>query len=253
MHKTCPLLTALGIITAVPAYADNLPPVTPYRPSVASPAQLPAPGQLELELGGLSARGGGDRRDSLPYQLKLAFSDKWGILIGGEAAVADRQGDERTSGFGDTTFTVKRTWVLDEPTAVGLELAAKAPTAGDGIGSGKADYTINGIFSRDLGSVHMDLNLNETRQGAPDAGTGRMQAGWASSFSTQIADKWTATTELSGMRQKNAPHTVQLLAALTYSPTPRMAIDVGVAKGLASVSQDWSLFGGIVLPLANLR
>jgi|GEM_PF-3354897 len=30
--------------------------ITPYRPSVSSPAQLPVAGQLELELGGIHVR-----------------------------------------------------------------------------------------------------------------------------------------------------------------------------------------------------
>ncbi|HWT71487.1 MAG TPA: transporter [Oxalicibacterium sp.] len=245
------LILAAAASVSLPAAADTLPPVTPYRPSVASPAQLPSPGQLELEMGGLSVKTDGDHRDSLPYQLKLALSDQWGLLLGGEALVSDRQGGERSSGFGDTSFTLKRAFALDDKTGLGLELTAKAPTARDGLGSGKADYTLNGIFSKDVGALHMDLNLNETRLGAIDPGTGRMQTGWAASFSTALDERWTATAELSGTQQARAAHTAQLLAAVTYNPTPRMAIDVGVAKGLTDASQDWSLFSGIVLPLAN--
>lgn len=245
-------ILALAAAVALPAIADDAPPVTPYRPSVASPAQLPAPGQLELEVGGLSVKADGGRRDSLPYQLKLAFSEEWGVLLGGEALVSARDATGgRTNGFGDTTMTLKRAFLLDDTTGLGLELTAKAPTAKNSIGSGKSDYTLNGIFSKDLGDVHMDLNLNATRLGAIDPGTGRTQTGWASSFSMPIAEKWVATTELSGTRQSGAPHTALALAALTYSPTPRMAIDFGVAKGLNDASQDWSFFSGIVVPIAN--
>jgi hypothetical protein len=241
----------LALILALPAYADELPPVTPYRPSVASPAQLPAPGQLELEMGGLSEKSDKERRNSLPYTLKLAFSEEWGVLLGGDAFVSDRQNGARTNGFGDTSITLKRAFALEDKTAFGLELTAKAPTAKDALGSGKADYTLNGIFSKDVGEMHMDLNLNQTRLGAIDPGTGRMQTGWAASFSTTLKEKWTLTSELSGTRQSNVPNTAQLLAAVTYNPTPRLAIDIGVAKGLTNASQDWSLFSGIVLPLAN--
>ncbi|HEX2604337.1 MAG TPA: transporter [Oxalicibacterium sp.] len=246
------LLLPLSLMLALPAYADELPPVTPYRPSVATPAQLPAPGQLELEMGGLSVKNDSERRNSLPYTLKLAFSEEWGVLLGGEAFVSDRQNGEHTNGFGDTSITLKRAFALEDKTALGLEFTAKAPTAKDELGSGKADYTLNGIFSKDIGELHMDLNLNQTRLGAIDPGTGRMQTGWAASFSTSIKEQWTLTGELSGTRQANAPNTAQLLAAVTYNPTPRLAIDIGVAKGLTNASQDWSLFTGIVLPLANL-
>ncbi len=248
--KSC--LLALAVAIALPAVADDLPPVMPYRPSVASPAQLPAPGQLELEVGGLSAKTNGERRDSLPYQLKLAFSEEWGVLFGGEALVSARDASgERTRGFGDTTITLKRAFLIDDATGFGLELTAKAPTARDSIGSGKSDYTLNGIFSKDIGDLHMDLNLNATRLGAIDPGTGRTQGGWASSFSMPVSDKWVATGELSGTHQSGTPNTALALAALTYSPTPRMAIDFGVAKGLNDASQDWSFFTGIVVPVAN--
>jgi hypothetical protein len=247
------LLVSLFVLNiALPALADDLPPVTPYRPSVASPAQLPALGQLELEMGGLSEKKGSERRNSLPYQLKLAFSDQWGVVLGGEAYISDRQNGRHTNGFGDTSVTLKRAFAIDDKTGLGLELTAMAPTAKDALGSGKADYTLNGIFSKDFGALHMDLNLNETRPGAIDPGSGRMQTGWAASFSTPLDERWTATGELSGTRQAHEPNTAQLLAALTFNPTPRLAIDVGIAKGLTHASQDWSLFSGVVLPLANL-
>ena len=70
---------ALFAVAHAAAHADDEAAITPYRPSVSTPAQLPSPGQLEFELGGLaSSFSGGARRDSLPYTFKLAFSDEWG-------------------------------------------------------------------------------------------------------------------------------------------------------------------------------
>lgn len=243
------LTFAAALSCTLPAWADDLPPVTPYRPSVASPAQLPAPGQLEFEIGGLSEKD--NRRGSLPYLFKLAFSNEWGVLLGGDAYVSAHDDSGRHDGFGDTTVTLKRAFLVDDTTGYGIELTTKAPTAKDSIGSGKSDWTLNGIYSKDLGALHMDLNLNATRLGAIDPGTGRTEWGWASSFSTQFAEKWTATGEVSGTHQSGTRNTALALAALTYSPTPRLAIDFGVAKGLNNASQDWSVFTGIVMPVAN--
>lgn len=242
----------LAAACCVPAFADDGAAVTPYRPSVSSPAQLPAPGQLELEMGGLHARTNDDRRGSLPYQLKLAFSDQWGVLLGGEGYVSSREDGSRASGFGDTSMTLKHAFLIDDATAFGLEFTSTIPTAKDSIGSGKADYTLNGIFSKDLGNIHMDMNLNATRIGAPGSGEGRMQTGISSSFSMPIAEKWGATAELSGTHQHGVPGTAQCLTALTYSPDKRMAIDFGVLRGLNHASPDWGLFAGIVVPIANL-
>ena len=233
--------------------ADAADAILPYRPSVASPAQLSVPGQLEFEVGGLATKTGATRRASLPYTFKLAFTPAWGVLLEGEAAVRARDATgRRETGVGDTTLVLKRAFLLDSATALGLELGWKLPTAKNAIGSGKSDLSLNGIVSRDLGVVHMDANLGATRLGASDPGTGTVQTGWAASFSTPVSARWGATAELSGTRLRGAPATAQLLLAATYSPTPRLAIDVGMARGLTGASADWSLFSGLVVPLGKL-
>src|SRR5471032_179056 len=248
------IFALISAASARAAAADAVaPPVTPYRPSVSTPAQLPAPGQLELELGGLSARSADGQRGSLPYTLKLAFSEEWGVLVGGEAFVTQpNDGGGRGRGLGDTQLVLKRAFPVDSETAFGLELGAKVPTAKDRIGSGKADYSLNTIYSKDYGQLHMDANLNATRMGAVDAGTGRVQAGWSASFSLPVAERWGATGELSGARRAGAGSSAQLLVAATYNPSKRLAIDFGAAKGLNRAAQDWSVFSGFVVPLARL-
>lgn len=126
---------------------------------MSSPAQLPAVGQLEFEAGLLSARDGGARRDSVPVLFKLAFSPQWGVLVGGDALVSGRDdAGNRTRGLGDTSVELKRAFLIDSASAFGLELNAKLPTARDSIGSGKADYMFNTIFSKDLGRMHLDAS-----------------------------------------------------------------------------------------------
>lgn len=238
------LLCLTLIASGVCAHADEFAPVTPYRPSVSTAAQLPAPGQLELEMGALAARGDGERRDSLPYQFKLAFDDRWGLLIGGEAFVR-APGDR---GVGDTSVVVKRAFVVDEGNAFGVELGVKVPTAKTGIGSGKSDTTVNTIYSHDFASVHMDLNLNATRLGDVDPGTGRTQSGVSAAFAAPLDEHWGATWEWSGTRRTGTASTAQLLGALTYSPSKQLTFDLGLAKGKAD---SWSLFTGAVMPLAK--
>jgi hypothetical protein len=238
--------------TALPLHAQD-DAVLPYRPSVSSPAQLPVPGQLEFETGVLASRSDASRRASTPYTFKLAFNEQWGVLLGGEYYVASHdQGSARLRGVGDTTLVLKRAFLLDDASALGLEFGAKAPTAKAGIGSGRSDYSINAIVSRDFGALHLDANLNATRLGDYDAGTGRVQGGWSTSFSTEVAGHWGATAELSGTRRDGTRSTAQLLLAAAYSPSKRLVFDFGVARGLTSASQDWSLFAGVVMPLARL-
>jgi len=246
-------VTLAFAMSCLPGQAQDDGAVTPYRPSVSSPAQLPLPGQLEMELGGLAGKAAGTRRDSLPYQFKLAFNPQWGVLLGGEAYVDARDGSgTHARGLGDTSIALKRAFLIDDATAFGLEFGMKLPTAREAIGSGKKDYTLNGIFSKDLGDVHMDANLNFTRLGLVDAGSGRTQTGLSAAFSMPVADRWGATAELSGSRRACAASTAQALLAATFSPNRRLAFDFGALKGLNAASPDWTFFAGVVFPIARL-
>ncbi|MBC7501929.1 MAG: transporter [Herminiimonas sp.] len=247
------LLFLCASLISLAAYADDETAVTPYRPSVSSPAQLPVAGQLELELGWLQSKSSDMKRDSIPYQFKLAFNKEWGILLGGEAHVLMRNTDgSRDRGFGDTNVVLKRAFVVDDTTALGAELGVKLPTANAVIGSGKSDVTINAILSKEIQTVHMDANVNVTRLGLVESGTARLQTGLSTSFSMPLDERWGATAEVSGTHRSGVPNARQFLLAATFSPTKRMTIDFGVIKGLTQASQDWSFFSGIVLPIAKL-
>lgn len=243
---------ALAALLAQMAYADEEAGVTPYRPSVSSPAQLPLAGQLELELGVLRNKMDDARRDSLPYQFKLAFDKEWGILIGGEARVTSKDVGYSQKGAGDTTLVIKRAFLIDDTTAFGLELGSKLATAKQTIGSGKTDYSLNAVFSQEIDKLHMDANVNVTRLGLQEYGVSRTALGIATSFSMPLNDQWQAIVEPSGLRQSGKPASAQLLAALAYSPNRNLTLDIGLAKGLNKTSQTYSLFAGLVMPIAKL-
>lgn len=240
------------LASAACAAGEGFDPITPYRPSVSSPAQLPAVGQLEFEFGGLRQRADDARRSSTPYLFKLAFTNEWGLLIGGEAHVWQRDDDGRAQGVGDTTLTLKRAWVVDDASAFGVELGVKLPTANDTIGSGKTDWSLNTIYSRDFGPVHMDANVNALRLGLADAGTSRTQLGASASFSTALSQHWGITGELSGTRRSGVEHGGQVLTALTYSPSKLLTFDLGAARATSPKPATTSLFAGVVFPLAKL-
>ena len=226
--------------------------ITPYRPSVSSPAQLPLAGQLEFEFGGLQARSGNARRGSLPYQFKLAFSPEWGLLVGGEAHVWARDGEARSEGLGDTSILLKRAWIVDDASAFGMEFGAKLPTAKNDIGSGKADYGVNAIYSRDVGPVHIDANFNATRFGLVDAGSSRTQLGASALFSMELSALSGVTGEVSGTHRAGADNGLQLLTALTFSPSKRLTFDIGVARALRPTPAGTLLFAGVVFPITKL-
>ena len=234
--------------------ADAQPSVTPYRPSVSTPAALSAPGWIEVEAGLTRARGEATaRRDSLPYTVKLAFTDAWGVRIGGDAWV--RQRDELgqlLSGVGDTSVVLKRRFGIDEASAFGLEFGATVPTARGGIGSGKSDYSLNGIYSADLGDYHTDLNLVATRVGRVDPETSRGQLLWATSLSRALSDRWGVVVELSGTRQRGVGGTAQALGAASYNVSKSLSLDAGLARSIRGGNADWSVFTGFTALVGRL-
>jgi hypothetical protein len=248
------LVTACSNSPTSAQTVENTPSVTPYRPSVSTPAALSAPGWLELEVGGLHAYGRGQaRRDSLPYTLKLAFSEDWGVRVGGEAWIRQRDdAGERISGGGDTIVVLKRRFAVDQSSAFGLEGGVTVPTAKSGLGTGRSDYLVNGIYSADIDRYHTDINLVATRAGQVDPGVSRNQLLWAASLSTALSDRWGVVGELSGTRQRGADSTTLVLAAASYNVSRSLTLDAGLSRSLRSGGPIWFAFAGLTVLVARL-
>ena len=248
-------LACIALALSVAGRADDSPTVTPYRPSVSTPAALSAPGWLEIEAGVQNSRGDDPaRRTSLPYTLKLAFTPDWGIRIGGDAVVHQVAADgSLLRGGGDTTAVLKRRFALSEASALGLELGAKLPTARAGLGSGHADVGVNGIYSSDFAeNWHTDINLAATHIGGVDAGVSRWQKSWAAALSRNLTEQWGAVGELSGAQQKGNARTTQALVAASYAFSHAVTFDIGTSRGLNTASSGWSVFAGLTFLAARL-
>lgn len=257
MNKTSLVFAALACACAGAARAEDGgdPAVVPYRPSVSTPAQLSAPGWLELEAGGLRATGpdSGTSRTTLPYTLKLAFTPDWGLRVGGDAWVRQAAAGGSQTSVGDTAVVLKRRFAASEATAWGLELGETFPTARDSVGIGHAQTTVNAIFSSDFApGWHTDINVNETRQGRSGSQPSAWQAGWAAAVSRNLSDAWGAVGELSGTHQAGAPGQAQFLAAASWNESNAAVFDLGAAHGLNSASPRWQAFAGVTLRLARL-
>jgi len=230
----------------LPAFADE-PTATPYRPTVANPAELPVPGWLEVEAGLSRSKGGGAAwRETLPFTFKYAFSPDLGILLGGDLRVwREDFAGSTAAGRGDTNLIVKQRWDAGAASAWGLEWGAKLDTAKAGLGSGHNDYLLTGIYSIDIADVRIDANLGATRLGLVETGLGRWQYGWAVSASTMAASDWTLAAELSGTQRRGQASSTQFLAAASYSLSKRLVLDFGAAAGLDRASPDWTAFAGV--------
>ena len=157
------------------------------------------------------------------------------------------------SGLGDAAVIMKRRFALDENTAFGTEGGVNLPAAKDGLGNGKTDYVITGIYSASLGVFHADLNLSATRVGQVGDGESRMQTAWAASISRPFGERWGVAGELSGTLQKGAPSTAQFLLAESYNYSKPFVFDTGTAIGLNHASPDWSVFAGMTMLIGKIN
>jgi hypothetical protein len=248
-------LVATALSPAHAAADDDEPSATPYRPSVSTPAALSAPGWLEIEAGLQRDRESAVvRRDSAPLTFKLAFTPDWGIRVGVNGWVHDRDDGVSESGVGDTGVVVKRRFAIDDASAFGLELGVLLPSARGslGSGSGKPDWTLTGIYSADFGRWHTDITVVAARVGAPEAGTARSGLLLAAGLSRALDDRWSVGAELSGAHRDGVDDTRQLLLAASYSVSRRLVVDVGAARSLRSGTPVWSATVGFTWLAARL-
>lgn len=249
------LLVALASFGPASAEDADEPSVTPYRPTVSNPADLPAPGWLEGEFGGARTFGeGASRSDAVPWLLKYAFDDDHGLLVGGDAYVHERvTGLRADDGVGDTFVEWKQRFKVAEHAAFGIEAGVALPTAGAGLGIGTPQTLVNGIFSAGIAAAHVDVNLGFTHGGEQPAGASRWQSSWASAISLPIAQDFSAAFELSGTHQRGAPTQSQSLLAFAWNVSHRLALDAGASYGLTRNAHDRTLFAGATVLIGRLR
>lgn len=255
----CLRLPALLLCNAISPYtfAEEKPLVTPYRQTVFNPAALSPPGWLEVETGWNNSQTADNTSHSrFSYTLKFAFTEKMGVLLGGDAFVdqTDLTG-RRLSGSGDTFYLLKHKRTLSEEnnSAFGMEYGFKAPTAKNGLGSGKTDHLLNGIYSTKLSGNTLDLNLNLTTLGNAQVGESRRQWGWSTTWSRPLNDTWGVATGLFGYTRQGTDPNSQILGTVSYAMNRRIAWDAGFAAGISPAAPKWSVFAGVSMLAGKLK
>ncbi|MGH8121148.1 MAG: hypothetical protein ACREPT_00065 [Rudaea sp.] len=233
--------------------SDSEPTVTPYRPTVSNPANLPNPGWIEGEFGGLYTFAENDARDaSVPWLVKYAIAENYGILVGGNAYVISTPTGASTSrGGGDLSVEWKQAFALSEHSAFGFEAGEIVPTAAHDLGVGKPATVVNGIYSVDAGPVHVDVNAGGTRYTTHSSGVSSWQTAWAGAVSWSVKQNWGAALELSGTQQHGVATQSQLLGAINYNRSAHLVFDFGMAYGLAHAAHDVSVFAGATMLLGR--
>ena len=240
-------------LSAIALGQEESPAVVAYRPSVATPADLPAPGWPQLEAGWNGAKGGDlARSQSVPIAFRLAWSETWGLVVGTDAYDWQRDFDGNTAhSGGDTTLQLKYRLPVSDSLSLGAQFGAALPTARPPIGTGKTDWGGVAIASIDSELAHVDINLIGTRLGAVDEGQGQWQGAWAIAASHPLPHGFTITGEVSGIVQHGTSAQAQALAGLNYNVSREIVLDVAVTAGLSRAAPDWQITAGITVQLGH--
>ena len=126
----------------------------------------------------------------------------------------------------------------------------KIPTAGEskGLGSGKGDFGLNAIFSKELSKRFvLHLSLGYTFIGEHGASNGLNYSG-AGQFI--LSDKWALVGEVTGVnnmngRRRDAP--LSCLLGTYYLLTDKIIWDAGVSIGLNKAAPDYRITTGLTV------
>lgn len=232
--------------------APEQPTVNPYRPTVTDPASLTFPGYLEMEVGGAAQRGGeqAHRAFSTPIVLKLTNSAKrleYHVLLGGYSEQAAPDGTH-LAGRGDITPGLQYLIVAQSPHTYDLaaRLEYKIPTASRSLGTGKTDYDLLLLASKDYNkTLHGDYNLGVYRQGRMSGQGFATQYLASGVLNTKLNKTFTLQDELYGYSGSSEGGTiVSTLHAIGYQPSRVLAFDAGVDIGISHAAPRYTLLFG---------
>ena len=239
-------------------YADTIA-ANPNRPTVANPADITQYGVLEIEYGW-------DRVWPQPgvHQTSLGGLLKFAVLCDVELrwnttsflSQTDANGTSR--GLGDNWLgaQVRIYKQTKRVPTLSFAYAGKIPSASadKGLGTGRVDHAFTFLASKDIASLHFDLNVTHSLIGRQNVAGFDQNEQINLAFSRAIRGKLQFTGEFYGDTSLNQATAgfASSLWALTYTITPRLVIDGGVEAGLTSGGPHRHGFAGFTYSIGNL-
>jgi len=195
----------------------------PNRPTFATTAETVQRGVFEIEYG-LEATSDHQNINGLL---------KWGVLGNLELRFANNPiaRDAGVAGTGDSAAGFKYKVFRQTKTLPTFSIlyTAAIPTAPTSRGLGAVGHSIQLLGTKDFGKHHFDVNEGVQFVGRP-AGSGFDRNYFTSlSYFYPLTKKWGVTGEVAGFSRTNAttPATMVVLESITYSPSPRLVLDIG--------------------------
>jgi hypothetical protein len=229
----------------------------PCRPTISCTAEITAPGTLEVESGAQATRlGDGSRALAFPILLKQTFTPLVQLQLGSNGYTTTTSSTPRAR-YLDNVFIGTKLHVLDQAAwlpALALGGQWSFPTFEATGYARNHDALFTGYASKDVGPIHLDLNVgaNVYRLEAPlTQGFGAFAASASlpdTPFGVAIegyafSDAAPATKRDAGIR-----------SFIAVSPRPWWVFDVGGDIGLVAATRAYSLFVGMtIVPVVFAR
>ena len=185
-----------------------------------------------------------------PFNLRygIATNVEAGIFIVPHRRVTVQPRDEpktRTSGVGDTTLRMKvNFWGNDGgPTALGMMVDVKLPTAANGMGNGHTDGALTFPVAYEVGGGWAGAAMTSVEM--VRVGTSR-RAVWVNTitFARDLFADTGGFVELTSAAGDGA-HVATFNCGVTRALGPRLQLDCGVNVGISRVAPDLTVFAGL--------
>ena len=231
----------------------------PNRPTVANPADITQYGVLEIEYGwdhGWPAAGQrfNDAAGLLKFGVLCDVELRWTTTS--FLSQSDALGTQR--GFGDNWLGPQvrfyRQTARVPSMAVGFATKIPSASSAKGLGSGRVDYQLNFLASKDLLGVHFDFNVSQFWIGRPTAAGFDTVQQMNLAFGQKIYRNLQFQGEFYGNTTLNpaTPAFSSGLAALVWNVTKRLEIDAGMDTGITHDAPRRRIFVGFTYSIANL-
>ncbi len=221
------------------------------RPLMTDDAGTVEKGKFQIEMGFDATRQDNDDREISPsLTLSYGLLERMDLGIGGSSLFIHPREGGNEKGLGDTEFKLKYRLLDDKDWIPAFAIAGKLkiPTAKEskGLGSGKTDFNINTIFTKNL-SKRWALNLNLGVTFIGEHGSDN-EFNYSLAGQFALSDKWAVVGEIFGVNNFNGhkrDDPVSGLVGIQYMLGDNFVLDAGVEIGMNKAAPDFRLTTGV--------
>jgi hypothetical protein len=235
---SCTVLLSTGAFAGMPLTTDD--------------AYTVEKGKFQLETGiDFTRQDNHDKEFSPSVTLTYGLFERMDVGVGSAYLFVDPTDSKNENGLGDTEVKVKyhltdqKDWIPHFAVSGTL----KIPTASDskGLGSGKADFNVNTIFTWNLSERwQLYSNLGYTFIGEHHVDN---ECNYSGAAQFALSEKWALVGEIFGVNNFNGhkDDPISGLVGAQYLLSDNFVLDAGVEIGMNTAAPDYRLTAGVTI------